>query len=284
MSGELESGNHVRSLSVNLVDVSSVESLQQVIKGLAGVGVREFVLPWSLLEAAGVGLVRGLLAQTASGLRSIIVPSFFNLADRARSDQEGVRLRAAIDAAATLGCSLIYGTTGPRGDLTFAQASAVFTEVVQPYVEYAGQRNIRLLIENTNALRVDINFVFTLRDLVDVTEQAGLGMCVDLAACWMERDVHETLAGMARNVDIVQIADFVLGTRTTGDRAVPGDGVIPLRGLLSSLLEAGFEGMFDLELLGPRLADEGLVRALARGWKVSSSVIDELMEMFHPLS
>lgn len=276
MSRELESSQYyVRSLSVNLVDVSNVDSLQQVLRGLASVGVHEYVLPWSLLEEAGIALVHDLLEETSSRLRSIIVPSFFNLADRAQSDHDDARLRAAIDAAVVLDCSTIYGTTGPRGDLTFGQASALFGELVRQHAEYARQRNIRVLIESTNALRVDINFVFTLRDLADVAKEARIGMCVDLAACWTERDVNETLAGMAPSVDIVQIADFVPGTRTTGDRAVPGDGVIPLKALLSSLLEGGFQGVFDLELLGPRLVDEGLVKALARGWHVANRVIDE---------
>jgi sugar phosphate isomerase/epimerase len=48
-------------------------------------------------------------------------------------------------------------------------------------------------------------------------------------------------------------------------RLVPGDGAIPLERLLEQLLEAGYRGPFDLELLGPEIEREGPGRALRRG-------------------
>jgi sugar phosphate isomerase/epimerase len=45
---------------------------------------------------------------------------------------------------------------------------------------------------------------------------------------------------------------------------VPGDGAIPLERILGWILEAGFEGAFDLELIGPRIDREGHVQAVRR--------------------
>jgi sugar phosphate isomerase/epimerase len=48
-------------------------------------------------------------------------------------------------------------------------------------------------------------------------------------------------------------------------RLVPGDGAIPLERLLAQLLDAGYPGPFDLELLGPEIDREGPDAALRRG-------------------
>jgi sugar phosphate isomerase/epimerase len=61
------------------------------------------------------------------------------------------------------------------------------------------------------------------------------------------------------------VSDFVVGTLTTPDRAVPGDGDIPLEHLLAQLLDAGYQGVFDLELIGPRIEAEGYEPAIRRG-------------------
>jgi sugar phosphate isomerase/epimerase len=63
----------------------------------------------------------------------------------------------------------------------------------------------------------------------------------------------------------VQIADFVLGTLTTPNRAVPGDGDIPIGQQLRWLNDAGYSGVLELELAGPRIDAEGAVSACRRG-------------------
>ena len=63
----------------------------------------------------------------------------------------------------------------------------------------------------------------------------------------------------------VQVSDAVAGSVTTPDRAVPGDGDIPLESLLGRILEAGYQGAFDLEVIGPRIEQEGYASAIGRG-------------------
>jgi sugar phosphate isomerase/epimerase len=63
---------------------------------------------------------------------------------------------------------------------------------------------------------------------------------------------------------LVQVSDYVLGDRGFPCRAVPGDGGIPLEEIISWILEAGYQGPFDLELFGPRIEREGHYEAVAR--------------------
>ena len=57
---------------------------------------------------------------------------------------------------------------------------------------------------------------------------------------------------------------------------MPGDGVIPLERLLGDLLELGYEGVFDLELLGPRIESEGNRAATKRAAERLSELLVKL--------
>jgi sugar phosphate isomerase/epimerase len=75
---------------------------------------------------------------------------------------------------------------------------------------------------------------------------------------------------------LVQVSDYVLGDRTAPCRAVPGDGVIPLDRILGDVLEAGYQGIFDIELVGPRIAAEGARAATERGAQRVSEILTRL--------
>ena len=63
---------------------------------------------------------------------------------------------------------------------------------------------------------------------------------------------------------IVQVSDYAVGTLSTPNRLVPGDGDIPLERIVGQLLAAGYGGCFDLELIGPRIDEEGYAAASRR--------------------
>lgn len=62
----------------------------------------------------------------------------------------------------------------------------------------------------------------------------------------------------------MQLSDYAIGTRSTPHRLVPGDGDIPLARIVHQLLDAGYAGVFDIEIVGPAIDDEGYERAIER--------------------
>lgn len=185
-------------------------------------------------------------------------------------------LCAAIDLAADLGATAVYLITGGRGGLSWEEAAARFAELVRPCRAPADQRRVRLLVENASAFNVDIHLTHTLADTITLAELAGIGVCIDLHACWTEAGLPALFARAAPITGLVQVSDYVLGDRCAPCRAVPGDGVIPLHRLLGDVLATGYDGVFDLELVGPRIAAEGPGAATARGLEVLSRMLTEL--------
>jgi sugar phosphate isomerase/epimerase len=188
----------------------------------------------------------------------------FRLDDASQWPGQRDRVRGALDAAEAVGAECMILTTGPAGQLSWEDAADALADALAPLVEEARARGVPFGLEHTNSLRVDVGFVHTLRDVVDLARRVGIGVCVETNACWAERGLAGTIADGVDTFRIVQVSDFAIGTLSTPNRLVPGDGDIPLERILGQVLGAGYGGCFDLELIGPRIDDEGYESACAR--------------------
>jgi sugar phosphate isomerase/epimerase len=171
-------------------------------------------------------------------------------------------LSRGLDLANRFGAPAIVFTTGPAGDLEWNDAADAFAAALAP--QLPEPLPIKLCLEHTNSLRHDVSFVHTLRDAIDLARRLDIHVCMEINACWAERDLARTIADGIDRIGIVQVSDFSIGTLSTPNRLVPGDGDIPLRRIIGHVLDAGYEGVFDLELVGPIIEDEGYRSALTR--------------------
>jgi sugar phosphate isomerase/epimerase len=171
---------------------------------------------------------------------------------------------AGIDTAAALDAGCVIFTTGPSGPAVWEDAANSLRASLAPVIARAQSSGVSLALEHTNSLRADVGFVHTLRDAIDLARSLDIGVCMEINACWGERALRETIVNGIERIRIVQLSDYVVGTLSTPDRAVPGDGDIPFDRIVGDLLEAGYAGTFDLELIGPRIEAEGYERAVPR--------------------
>jgi sugar phosphate isomerase/epimerase len=215
------------------------------------------------LEAAGLTPATKRVAD--AGLRvTNLLGLGFDLTDRSRWEGHQQRLVDAAEAAAAIKAECFVLTTGAAGAMTWEQAADALSDAVSPVVAAADSVGVPLAIEHTNSLRVDVGFVHTLRDVIDLARRIGIGVVMECNACWAERGLADTVAAGVDTLRLVQVSDFVIGTLATPDRAVPGDGDVPLERILGQLLEGGYTGVFDLELIGPRIEAEGYHAAVPR--------------------
>ena len=178
----------------------------------------------------------------------------------------------ALEVANQLSAPAVVFTTGPAGPLAWEDAA----DRLGVALSDIPRRDVRLCLEHTNSLRVDVSFVHTLRDAIDLARRLDIDVCMEINACWAERDLPRTIADGIDRIGIVQVSDFAVGTLSTPNRLVPGDGDIPLRRILDRLLDAGYVGVFDLELVGPAIEAEGYARTLERSCAYLSELLTEL--------
>jgi sugar phosphate isomerase/epimerase len=173
-------------------------------------------------------------------------------------------LSRLIQSAKSLGARSIYMLTGGHGSLTWEESAEIFRAAIAPCVPQAKAAGISLMVENSAALYADAHIAHTLRDAVTLAEFAGVGVCIDLFACWTEAGLRESIGRAMPGCNLVQVSDYIYGDRSLPSRAVPGDGAIPVKRILQWVLQAGYAGTFDIELIGPRIDAEGRLTAVRR--------------------
>jgi sugar phosphate isomerase/epimerase len=255
-----------------------------------GAGWPDLAQAWAALQPQRIGFLgsqveadpeaaRAVLQDGRYALETVIHPFMLGHqldGDPAAIAAEQLKLEETIALVASLGGRSIMMASGGRGQLSWEQAAEAFAAAIAPCTAVAKQAGVELLIEGTPTLYADLNIALSLRDTVILAEQAGVGICLDTFACWTEAGLRETIARAMPRCKLIQVADYVLGDRALPARAVPGDGAIPIARILAWALEAGYQGAFDLELMGPRIDAEGHLAAVRRGADRLEAMLREL--------
>jgi sugar phosphate isomerase/epimerase len=247
----------------------------QFIDACRRIGVREMTPVTNMLFVEG-GLDGWKEAAPEVKVATVNHPFSPGVSLDKAGEQQTAAMLQAIDATAKIGGRAIYTLTGGRGALTWEQAAARFAELLAPCRAAAKAKGITLLVENASPLNTDFHIVHNMRDLIRLAEIAEIGICIDLHGVWTEGGIEESLRAATPNTGLIQISDYILGDRCTPCRAVPGDGVIPLERLMGVCLEAGFKGLFDLELVGPRIQKEGPYEASLRSCQALNGMLERL--------
>jgi sugar phosphate isomerase/epimerase len=240
----------------------------------AATGVRRVTLWSGLFEENGLPAVQEMLAEHGYGVET--VPHVFRpgfLSRDAGEDRD--RLSRAIGHAKAVGANSIYMLTGGRGAMEWAEAADVFAEAVAPCAAEARAAGVALSIETTVPFYVDLHLGTSLRDAVRLVELADIGLTLDYFGVWTEADVAELVVRAIPRTVLVQVGDYVYGDRFVPGRAVPGDGVIDWRKLIRLMVANGYTGNFDLELVGPRIAEEGPEIAGKRAVEALTSILED---------
>jgi len=248
-------------------------TLDQDLAFYEAIGVHTIGAALRKLETEGADRSVAKLAASALHIGNVIGVGPFLLDQPDTWPGQQARARSAVETAAALDAGCLVLTTGPAGQLTWEDAADAFARASAPVRAAASDAGVVLAIEHTNSLRVDVGFVHTLRDAVDLARTLDMGVCMEINACWAERDLGATIADGVDRISLVQVSDFAIGTLSTPNRLVPGDGDIPLDRIIGQLLDAGYDGLFDLELVGPAIEEEGYDGAVGRSVAVLGSLL-----------
>ncbi len=93
--------------------------------------------------------------------------------------------------------------------------------------------------------------------------------------CWAERGLAETIRAGVDRIRLVQVSDFKVGTIASSQRLVPGDGDVPIARILGHVIDAGYAGVFDLELIGAAITAEGYDVAVPRAVEALGAMLTD---------
>jgi len=234
------------------------------IEAVAGLGVTSASLTGAKVREEGAEAVaaaarrHGVTVVTTTGALGL------DLSSAEASDASLRRARRDIDQAAAVGAAVLYGLTGPRTADRWDACADAYVNAAGGLAGYAAERDVTLAIEPTSWLYADLTFVHTFRDATLVAPRAGMGICLDAFHVWTEAGLREGIAEHAGLIAHVQLSDMTPGSRALPCRDVPGAGGVPLAAIVGWLTEAGYTGVFDIELNGPAIDAIGHREAAAR--------------------
>jgi sugar phosphate isomerase/epimerase len=229
--------------------LSAVESVEMV----AGLGVAKTSMTSTKLLESGAAAVVGACRRHGVEVVTTTALARFDLSPGADVTQQLQRAREDIDQAAAVGATSVYTITGPRVHADWADNADAYARLAGNLVDYAAERNVALAVEPANWLYADLSFVHSFHDSVAFASRTGMRVCLDIFHVWTESELRQDIKNHIDLICHVQLSDMERGARSLPCRTIPGDGDVPIRAIVRWLLDAGYEGVFDLELSGPSI-------------------------------
>jgi sugar phosphate isomerase/epimerase len=239
-------------------------SLDEDLVFWADAGIDHVGLSFRKLEEAGIDDAVARIRDAGLRVSNVVELGWWDLDARSTWPAQQDRLLAAVHVASELGGCLVL-TTGPAGSLEWDAAAEALGEALAPVTAVADTAGVSVTIEHTGPLRLDLSFVTTFRDGIDLARRLGVQVCMEVNSCFAERGLAASIADAGATLGHVQLSDFVIGSLCTPDRAVPGDGDIDLARILGAVVATGYPGAFELEQVGPRIEAEGYDSSIRRG-------------------
>ena len=154
----------------------------------------------------------------------------------------------AIDVAAALGSRCLIIAPGRLNGLTRRQANATVVAAVTEILERR-RAEVPLAVEPISGLQTD--FVNTLGQALDLVDEIGhpdVGVFPDTFHLWETGGYYEDIERAGERILGFHLTDGFSGER---NRAIPGEGKIPLGRMVRAAVDAGYTGSYDVEFTTP---------------------------------
>jgi sugar phosphate isomerase/epimerase len=202
---------------------------------------------------------------------------------------DGLSLQESIDDAAhairlagatRAGCLVVY--PGGRNNHTFRHAERLLRTAIDSMLDLAEAADVTLAIKPMHpACAVDWTFLTDIEStiaLLDHYQSPRLRMVLDVYHFGHCNSMLANLAQVVPHTALVQLGDRRSQLGIDHNRCPLGTGKIPLAQIVRHLVEAGYQGDFDIELVGQdmQLCDyEHLLKASKRAFDQMLSPVPE---------
>ena len=221
--------------------------------GLDGIGVW-----WNKLKVYGVEEGRALLKDAGLAVSSLISTGHFTLESRAHLSACIDNPVEAIDIAAALEADCLAVVTGPPDRYSLKDALQIAVDRIAEIVPVAEQRGIRLALEPLHPMyTADVSVLNTLSQALNIVEEIDspyLGLFLDTYHLWWDHELDTLIPRCKGRIFAVHVSDWRNPPRTLHtDRAMMGEGVIPLKHILGLIEDTGYDGCYEVEILSEEL-------------------------------
>ncbi|HUT89909.1 MAG TPA: sugar phosphate isomerase/epimerase family protein [Thermoguttaceae bacterium] len=177
---------------------------------------------------------------------------------------DGRSFRASVDDAAealrtahALGTRALVVYSGARAGHTFNHARRLIKDALKELAPLAGELGVVLAVEPMHpGCATEFTFLTDIDEVLDLLAAVGseqVKIVFDTYHLGQDRQMIDRIAEIARHVAIVQLGDAREPPTGEQNRCRLGEGTIPLREIVDALAAAGYDGFYDVELLGEEI-------------------------------
>jgi sugar phosphate isomerase/epimerase len=164
---------------------------------------------------------------------------------------EAIRLAGAMRA----GSLVVY--TGSRAGHTVNHARRLLLTALKELAPVAEQHGLRLALEPMHSSCAhEWTFLTGLDDALALLDQVGstsVQLAYDTYHLGWQPGAADRIRGLVNRVAVVHLADGNLPSDSEQTRTRLGEGQVPLGEIVSAFHQAGYDGDYDIELIGPDL-------------------------------
>lgn len=171
-----------------------------------------------------------------------------------------VRLAALLQA----GCLIVH--SGARAGHTRNHARRIFRDALDRLLAIAEPLGVTIALEPMHpACSADWTFLNGLKETLQILESYAsprLKLAFDTWHWGCDRKVLERVDEIVPYLALVQLGDGRHAPRGEPSRCRLGEGLVPLESLIAAFREAGYDGFFEVELIGEEIETEDYARLL----------------------
>jgi len=160
----------------------------------------------------------------------------------------------AVRLAGRLGAGTLVVYTGARAGHTHNHARRLVLGALKEMIPPAGELGVCLAIEPMHpGCAGDCTFLTSLDDalaLIDAAENSHVKLVLDTYHFGLDPALLERLSELASRIAVVHLGDCRQPPEKDQNRCPLGEGAVPLAAIISALSQHGYDGYYDVELIG----------------------------------
>jgi len=249
------------------------ELAHYVAAGITAIGI------WRQ-KLADIGEQKGaqLLKESGLAVSSLQWAGGFTGSDGHSYEERLADARQAISTAAEIRASCLIIHSGARGVHTHKHARRLFRQALDKLLPVAEERGVTLAVEPmAGDCGGDFTFLNCLDetyDLVSTHPSPALGIALDVYYWGHQPEFIDRIPQLAPKLALVQLGDGREPPSGEPNRCQLGDGTIPLRQIVRGLISAGYDGYFEVELMGEEIEAADYREVLARSVRTFQDWLD----------
>lgn len=161
---------------------------------------------------------------------------------------EAIRLARAMRAP----CIVIY--SGGRNCHTLNHARRLFVTALRELLPLAAEFEVTLAVEPMHAgCAGDCTFLNSVEESISLLDAVGspyLKLAFDTYHLGFDSGVLDHVRQLAGRIAVVHLGDGLVPPERDQSRVRLGEGKLPLREIIAAIEDTGFDGFYDVELIG----------------------------------